>query len=59
MLQAVSGVVRALSGYTIGLHGPWAPETARQETKVQFGRVARGDDPAEVRQLDHKATAVK
>src|SRR5216684_2869922 len=33
--------------YTIGLHGAWAPETARQEAKVQFGRVARGDDPAE------------
>src|SRR6185312_15455774 len=28
--------------YTIGLHGVWTPETARQEAKVQFGRVARG-----------------
>ncbi len=45
--------------YTIGLHGVWAPETARQEAKVQFGRVARGDDPAEKRQLDHKAITVK
>ncbi len=45
--------------YTIGLHGVWAPETARQEAKVQFGRVARGDDPAEERQLDHKAITVK
>lgn len=45
--------------YTIGLHGTWAPETARQEAKVQFGRVARGDDPAEERQLDHKALTVK
>src|ERR1700730_2451317 len=45
--------------YTIGLHGAWAPETARQEAKVQFGRVARGDDPAEERQLDHKAITVK
>ena len=44
--------------YTIGLHGVWAPETARQEAKVQFGRVARGDDPAEERQLDHKAITV-
>jgi integrase len=45
--------------YTIGLHGVWTPETARQEAKVQFGRVAQGDDPAEERQLDHKAITVK
>lgn len=36
--------------YTIGLHGVWTPETARQEAKVQFGRVAQGDNPAEERQ---------
>jgi hypothetical protein len=41
--------------YTIGLHGVWTPETARQEAKVQLGRVAAGDNPAEERQLDHKA----
>src|SRR6266851_2106324 len=34
-------------------------ETSAQEAKVQFGRVARGDDPAEERQLDHKAITVK
>lgn len=45
--------------YTIGLHGAWAPETARREAKVQLGRVARGDDPVEDRQLDHKAITVK
>ena len=45
--------------YTIGLHGVWAPETARQEAKIQFGRVAQGDNPAEERQLDHKAITVK
>jgi len=45
--------------YTIGLHGVWTPETARQEAKVQFGRVAQGDNPAEERQLDHNATTVK
>src|SRR5258708_37785767 len=39
--------------YTIGLHAVWTPETARQEAKVQFGRVAQGDNPAEERQLDH------
>ena len=45
--------------YTIGLHGVWTPETARQEAKVQLGRVARGDNPSEERQLYHKAITVK
>jgi integrase len=45
--------------YTIGLHGVWTPETARQEAKVQLGRVAHGDNPSEERQLDHKAVTVK
>lgn len=45
--------------YTIGLHGVWTPETARSEAKVQIGRVAKGDNPAEERQLDHKAITVK
>lgn len=45
--------------YTIGLHGIWTPETARQEAKVQLGRVAHGDNPSEERQLDHKAITVK
>ena len=45
--------------YTIGLHGVWTPETARQEAKVQFGRIARGDNPAEERQLDRQAITVK
>ena len=45
--------------YTIGLHGVWTPELARQEAKVQLGRVAQGDNPAEERQLDHKAITVK
>src|SRR5690349_24646992 len=45
--------------YTIGLHGVWAPETARQEAKIQFGRVAKGDNPTEERQLDSKAITVK
>jgi hypothetical protein len=45
--------------YTIGLHGAWAPETARREAKVQLGRVAAGEDPVEDRQLDHKAVTVK
>lgn len=45
--------------YTIGLHGVLTPETARQEAKVQLGRIAGGDNPAEERQLDHKAMSVK
>jgi hypothetical protein len=45
--------------YTIGLHGIWVPETARQEAKAQLGRVARGDDPAEARHLDHEAITAK
>src|SRR6266404_4291703 len=45
--------------YTIGLHGAWAPETARREASVQLGRVAGGDDPVEDRQRDHKAINVK
>jgi Arm DNA-binding domain len=45
--------------YIIGLHGVWTPELARKEAKVQLGRVAQGDNPAEERQLDHKAITVK
>jgi len=45
--------------YTIGLHGVWTAEGARQVAKVQLGRVAQGDNPAEERQLDHKAITVK
>ncbi len=45
--------------YTIGLHGIWTPETARQEAKVQLGRIAAGDNPAEERQLDHNALTIK
>jgi hypothetical protein len=33
--------------YTIGQHGVWTPELARREAKVQLGRVAKGDNPAE------------
>jgi len=45
--------------YSIGLHGIWTPELARKEAKIQLGRVAQGDNPAEERQLDHKAITVK
>ena len=45
--------------YTIGVHGVWTPELARKEAKIQLGRVAQGDNPAEERQHDHKAVTVK
>ena len=45
--------------YTIGLHGVWTPELARKEARIQLGRVAQGNNPAEERQLDHKAITVK
>ena len=45
--------------FTIGLHGVWTPERARQEAKVLLGRVAQGDDPAEEKQLDHKSVSIK
>src|SRR5882762_166623 len=45
--------------YAIGQHGVWTPELARKEAKIQLGRVAQGDNPAEERQLDHKALTVK
>lgn len=45
--------------FTIGLHGVWTPETARKEAKVLLGKVAQGDNPAEEKQLDHKAITVK
>ncbi|QET94511.1 tyrosine-type recombinase/integrase [Roseomonas mucosa] len=45
--------------FTIGLHGVWTPERARQEAKVQLGRIAKGEDPAEEKQLDNRAITVK
>jgi integrase len=45
--------------YTIGLHGVWTPETARQEARVQLGRIAQGNNPAEERTLDTQAITVK
>ena len=45
--------------YTIGFHGVWTPDTARQEAKVQLGRVASGNNPSEERLLDHKSITIK
>ena len=51
--------IEFLARLTIGLHGVWIAETTRQEAKIQLGSVARGDNPPEERQLDHKAITVK
>src|SRR5260370_17822367 len=40
--------------YTIGLHGAWAPETARRAANGQLGPVTGGHDPAHDPQLHHK-----
>jgi len=45
--------------YTIGLHGVWTTETARKEAKVQLGRVAKGENPTEERQLNQRAITIK
>lgn len=45
--------------FTIGMHGVWTHEMARQEAKILLGRIAKGENPAEERQLDRKAITVK
>jgi integrase len=45
--------------YTIGLHGPWTPETARKRARSLLGQIAQGENPAEQRRLDAKAITVK
>ncbi len=44
--------------YSIGLHGIWTPVTARNEARVQLGKIAQGENPAEARQTDHNAMTV-
>ncbi len=45
--------------FTIGRHGFWTPELARQEAKALYGKIASGEDPTEQRQLNQKAMTVK
>lgn len=45
--------------YTIGPHGIWTPEMARTEARVQLGRIAQGDNPAEEKIIDRQAVTVK
>jgi integrase len=45
--------------HTIGRHGaPWTPDTAREEARRLLGDVAKGDDPATVKQTKRKAKTV-
>jgi integrase len=45
--------------FTIGPHGVWTPEAARTRARVLLGRIALGENPAEERQLDHRAITVR
>lgn len=44
--------------YSIGLHGIWTPDTARKEARIQLGKIAQGENPAEARQADRYAMTV-
>ena len=45
--------------YSIGRHGaPWTPDTARDEARRLLGDVAKGSDPAAIKQTKRKATTV-
>lgn len=45
--------------FTIGTHGVWTAETARNQARILLGQIAQGDNPAEQRQLDLRAITVK
>ncbi len=45
--------------FTIGPHGIWTPEEARREARSLLGRIAKGENPAEERDIDRKAITVK
>ncbi|MCY3996518.1 MAG: site-specific integrase [Rhodobacter sp.] len=45
--------------YTIGVHCVWTPDMARKEARVQLGKVAQGDNPAEDRQMERNAITVE
>ena len=44
--------------YSIGPHGIWTPDTARKEARVQLGKIAQGENPAEARKADRNAMTV-
>lgn len=45
--------------FTIGAHGVWTPEMARNQARILLGRIAQGDNPSEERHLDHQAITIK
>ncbi|MEM8850876.1 MAG: site-specific integrase [Pseudomonadota bacterium] len=45
--------------YSIGLHGIWTPDTARKEARVQLGKIAQGENPAEERLIQRNAITVE
>ncbi|MDR3528400.1 MAG: Arm DNA-binding domain-containing protein [Rhizomicrobium sp.] len=45
--------------YTIGLHGVWTAESARQEAKIQLGRVDTVRPPATMPRRRSRSLAVK
>ena len=45
--------------YTIGPHGVWTPETARKEALIQLARVAKGENPAEERDIAGRSCACR
>ncbi|WP_299863976.1 site-specific integrase [uncultured Roseobacter sp.] len=45
--------------YSIGLHGVWTPDTARKEARVQLGKIAQGENPAEERLIQRNAITVE
>jgi hypothetical protein len=44
--------------FTIGKHGPWTPETAREEAKRLLGDVARKADPAADKKVARNAQTI-
>lgn len=44
--------------YTLGRHGAWTPDTAREEARRLLGDVAKGTDPATEKQAKRKAATV-
>jgi integrase len=44
--------------YTIGFHGKWTPDLAREEARRLLGEVAQGRDPAAAKQTGRNAATV-
>lgn len=44
--------------FTIGRHGAWTPDTAREEARRLLGEVSKGSDPSATKQAKRKAATV-